>query len=423
MLSNRNKQLLSDKFNFLKEKFMNKQPLPVLKEEREETTSEEEELSNDEEKTSEEEEPNKTANNPYTYYADSLNKAGLKTSYDKIHICLYKINTQELYPFLMFLLYKDEMNTLSLPEIKYTGQSQDLVKYVLTEFREIFSDLNVEIDYKGFINNGKEEVVIVLEYTEKQTQIVSKNKTIIEKGAYANRWWWVLPAEIINERQVLTFPIQDLVTNFFLKNNKLALLYRKNNEVYETPEIGYYGNYYKKIAAVASLGLSRESPYASFGPFYYFSNYTHAMRNAFWARQAKPVKIGEEYITVDDKGRYKKGGLVRFALFTGKTKMLLGRPSDKEDDSEISQELASKSDFVKAMLKLRDTAANWLMDYNSIRIGTHHIQVKENDKDKLINTNPLVALREYEQQVPLEYYFVDTSQLIEEENIAKAVIL
>jgi len=105
--------------------------------------------------------------------------------------------------------------------------------------------------------------------------------------------------------------------------------------------------------------------------------------------------------------------------------MLLDRPMDKADDSQISQELAAKSPFVKAMMKLRDTGAKWIAHYNSIRIGQHHINIADTDtkQNKTITTNPLVALREYEQQVPLEYYFVDTNQNITEENINRAVII
>jgi hypothetical protein len=99
--------------------------------------------------------------------------------------------------------------------------------------------------------------------------------------------------------------------------------------------------------------------------------------------------------------------------------MLLGRPTDKADDSQISQELAAKSPFVKAMLKLRDTGAKWIEHFNAIRIGQHVVHTAEG---KTITTNPLIALREYEQQVPLEYYFVDTSQDVTEENINKAII-
>ena len=200
-------------------------------------------------------------------------------------------------------------------------------------------------------------------------------------------------------------------------------LYDDEGNIYETPEVGYYGNYYKKIASVASLGLSRQSIYSSFGPYYYFSTYNHAMRNAIWNPSYKPLKILDEYITVDEKGRYSKGGIVKFALFTGKTKMLMGRQFDKPDESHISKELELKNEFVKQMMKLRDSAGEWTKEYNSIRIGTHKIKLKDKP---IITTDPMIALKEYEQQVPLEYYYVDTEQAnikISEVNIDKYIIV
>ena len=425
MLSNQNKLRLAEKFKFMKVKDVKLQDVK-LQEQQTDTSSDTETETETETETHEEtytEDKQSPKTNTYTHAVDTLPKDLPLKKYTYIHVCTYKINTQQLYPFILFLLYKNETNILSLPDFSddiYTGKV--LIKYILTEFRQIFADVQAKLEYKGFVENTEDDgIILLLEYKDKKINknTGEKNQALIEKGEYVNNWWWVLAAEIINNKEVLNFPIHPLATNFLVKHNKLGLLYNKDGKPYETPEIGYYGNYYKKIAAVASLGLSRESPYASFGPFYYFSNYTHAMRNAFWHNQAKPVKVGEEYITVDDKGRYKKGGLVRFALFPGKTQMLLGRSTDKADDSQISQELAAKSPFVNAMLKLRDTGAKWIAHYNSIRIGQHIIHTTDG---KTITTNPLIALREYEQQVPLEYYFVDTNQDITEENINKAVI-
>jgi len=420
MLSNQNKLRLAEKFKFMKVK--EQQALPqnlTLDTDTETETETETDEDTDEEKAMGDESPAPTKNT-YIHAADTLPKELPPKKYTTIHVCTYQVNTQHLYPFLLFLLYKDATNVLGLPDLSgYTGA--DLIKYVLAEFSDIFADVvHAELEYKGFIEQPEADgIILVLEY--KANALKQDNQRLIEKGEYTNNWWWVLAAEIINNKEVLNFPIQPFTVDVLVKHHTLGLLYNAAGKPYETPEIGYYGNYYKKIAAVASLGLSRESPYASFGPFYYFSNYTHAMRNAFWNIQRKPVKIGEEYITEDDKGRYKKGGLVRFALFPGQTQMLLGRPTDKADDSQISQELAMKSPFVKAMLKLRDTGAKWIAHYNSIRIGQH--QIDTTDSAKPITTNPLIALREYEQQVPLEYYFVDTSQAVTEENIQKAVIL
>ena len=370
--------------------------------------------------------------NSYTHYADTLNKDIPNKTYDNIHICMYKINTQELHPFIMFLLYKDEQNELSFPQ----GDPRENIDNVLKTFKKRFEEERSSIEYKGFIEDAdSSNVMIILNQSEHQDNGNTNSVATpsIKKMTYNSKWWWALASEIINYKIILSFKINNFATHFLTKHSKLVFLYDNQGIIYETPEVGYYGNYYKKIAAVASLGLSRQGPYSSFGPFYYFSDYTHAMRNAFWTLGFKPKEVGTDtsanemganatnnkYITVDDKGRYEKGGIVKFALFAGKTKMLMGRKTDTKDDSSISKDLAETNEFVKAMLKLRDSSAKWTKEYNSIRIGSHDVKLPGKP---VIHTNPLIALKEYEQQVPLEYYFVDTSQNVEEENINTAVI-
>jgi hypothetical protein len=346
----------------------------------------------------------------YTHYADTLPKDIQNKKYSSIKACIYKINDEELYPFTMFLLYKYDNNNLNFIKVNSNNKSIN-INEMLSMFNTLFADHNALVEYKGFITNARDESIMLLfKYTTSASAKSPGKKSSIEYGTYDSSWWWVLASEIINYKYVLNFNINKDATEFLLENNKLALLYDKKGAVYETPEVGYYGNYYKKIAAVASLGLSRQGIYSSFGPFYYFSDYTHAMRNAFWTQSFKPKQIGEKYITVDDEGRYEKGGIVRFALFTGRTKMLIGRESDKPDTSTISQDLALTNEFIRAMLKLRDNSATWSKEYNSIRIGSHDIKLQDKP---VIHTNPLVALKEYEQQVPIEYYFVDTLQLVE----------
>ena len=95
--------------------------------------------------------------------------------------------------------------------------------------------------------------------------------------------------------------------------------------VYETPSVGYYGSYYKNIAMTSVFGLRREEPTASLGPYYYFGSYERAMRDAIWSSSKKPMKVDGELITIDEEGRYDKGGLVRFALFMGKTNVMMAQ--------------------------------------------------------------------------------------------------
>lgn len=416
MLSSRVKDELIKKLNFnIKRK---------EKKESDEDTSSDEETSTDDTDTDQETDDTDTDQDDETYtdqetnaykHLVNLKKNIPKKTYGKIHVCVYKVNSQEMLPFIMFLLYRYG-EELSFPVLDY--YNGDIPTHVLDTFKSIFESDN-KVEYKGFIEYNGDIVVIIECIRIEATSIsIAANKNQIERGIYNSKWQWALTAEIINVKDIMKRSISSFATKFLLNNSEVCLLYRNDGTIYETPEVGYYGSYYKKIAATAVLGMSREDVFASFGPYYYFSNFQYAMRYAVWSVNYKPQKIGTELITVDDKGRYIKGGLVRFALFTGRTKMLLGREFDKPDESIISKELAEKSEFIRGMIKLRDNTGSWAKKYNSIRIGSHYIEYKYS-----VTTQPIVSLKDYEQQVPLEFYFVDTSNVKETTEVDNAVIL
>jgi hypothetical protein len=283
-----------------------------------------------------------------------------------IKVCIYKID-EGLYPFTMFLLFKHDNNDLNFFKVEQAKQTGDILNILNT----LFADQKPLLEYKGFLEED-DTLVIVVKW--------SQNKYKIGQSiSPAELHYWVLPSEILNNKYVMNLVVNPWVTSFLTKHNKLYLIYDNHGDAYELPEIGYYGNYYKKVASVASLGLNRESIYSTIGPFYYFTDYTTALHNACWSPDFKPKKIGGKYITVDERGRYEKGGIVRFALFTGKTKVLT---HDKDTLTNDKDTLTND----------KDTLTN---EYDSFRIGS----------------GPLIALKEYEQQTPLEYYFVDPANV------------
>jgi len=119
------------------------------------------------------------------------------------------------------------------------------------------------------------------------------------------------------------------------------------------------------------------------------------------------MEVDGELITIDEDGRYDKGGLVRFALFMGKTNVMMARDSDTEDQSEVSQELAANNAFIKETMKIRDVDANWVSDFNSVRHGKHTVNLEGRDPRVLL---PQIVVKDYNQQVPLSYYYVNTDQ-------------
>ena len=335
----------------------------------------------------------------FDYYGDQLVDKVIKPNMKnkKLHICVYHIIIDHIKPFVKFLLYKDidkDNNLLYLPTVDVFN-IVDTVK----KFKDIFKETtNADIKYKGCIENGN-DAYLILEYSTKNPYL---QETELTKNN--SKWWWALSTEIINYKKLLNFDIDYSVTHFFLNNIKLLFVYDEKGNPYECPSVCYYGSYYKNIESTIVLGVCRETLTASFGPYYYFGTYEQGIRHALYTPLRKPMTVNGKLITVDENGRYEKGGLMRLALFVGKQKILLGRKEDPVDESKISVEAAKQNDFIKATMKFRDVGGKWVDEnYDSITYGKHDIKVD----NKLVRTiNSLVVVKSHEQQIPLSYCYV-----------------
>ena len=232
-------------------------------------------------------------------------------------------------------------------------------------------------------------------------------KYIIHKLKYKDIWWWTSIFEIINIKTILNFNINSTVYNIFKQYPLLLSLFDNKNNIIDTPSIGFFGGYYTYISFIAAFGLRKVSPEAYLGPYYYLSPYKAAGRYAIWNSFRKPETVNNKLITVDDTGRYNLGGIVRVIMFTNKMKFLLNRPTDPDDDSDISIDLAKKVPFIKSTMKIRDVDGKWANNFNSVYVGSTKIKSEKYD-DRILKVE--IGLRDYNQQIPLTYHYIDTSQ-------------
>lgn len=256
-----------------------------------------------------------------------------------ISICVYLINMKEK-PFLEFLMYKNN-NILEFPTFKFMGNN------VINETRNILnimlSNLNVNINYVGFIKD-----VLFFEI-----------KTNVEYGVYQkkdNKLWFILVYELVNLQESLKMPISLDVINLFLENTKLLYL-TKNKNIIETPIVGFYGNYYNKITSIFLFGLHKGSLEDSLGPYYYYGDYDTAIK---YSIRNFSNKLEE---------KKNKRGLVKYAIFLGKTNMVREKRINK----------------------------NWIKDYQSLIFK----------KDKSINYCISNKLNQYS----LAYYEVNINNI------------
>jgi len=310
----------------------------------------------------------------------------LPSNPSRISFCMYRITDCKKRhnvktPFLQYLLYKypasdkDYSDMMVFPFTVHRGGS---VRRTITEFMSKLGTQKPKI--KGFIENLHDLYLFFdLSDTEKLgiTAVGLKTKK--------DSMWWCLIDEICNHKRLMTFPIHPSVYNIFYTNPALIYLKADDKRV-EIPIVGYHGNYYKFIPLVASVGQQATSaarfPY---GNLYYFGTFRKAIRYGSWS-PFYTEKVAYDNKITDIDGKYTKGGMVRFALFLGKTKVLLDEPYDIIDDY-----LSNKRD--------------WKDKYQSLYIGSIDFDHRK------LSANPEYILTEYVQQVSLSYHIIDRDSL------------
>jgi hypothetical protein len=266
------------------------------------------------------------------------------------------------------------------------------------------SEFDKNIQFKGFYLNGR-DVHIVFDLTECKLQIYDVYRT--------NQMWFTLLDEIINHKKINNFFIDSSVTNFFINNDDFIFLKNKNGDNYELPVVGYIGmngTKYNKVSFTYTFGNSPKDKNTLLGPYYYFTDYKNAIREGCWSETGKPVKVDDVLITDNEYGRYKKGSIVRFGLFLGKMKMVENLPNDESDNSYTKKERLEDTDLDKNMeiltMRISDHDGKWAENYDSAFLGKIEL-----DNGEYLKNTPIYVLKEYEQQIPLSYHFIDKRYL------------
>jgi hypothetical protein len=333
----------------------------------------------------------------------------------KIKITAYEIKNNKKNPYLMYLLYKDELSeSLFFPVLPtmYQNVNSDnvinLSKLMLFNLLNLtnHSEFDKSICFKGFYLNGR-DAHIVFDLTECKLNIYDVYR--------ANQMWFTLLDEIINHKRINNFFIDSSVTNFFINNDDFIYLKNKNGDNYELPIVGYIGMNglkHNKVTFTYTFGNSPKDKNAILGPYYYFTDYKNAIREGGWSETGKPVKIDDMLITDNEYGRYKKGSIIRFGLFLGKMKMVENLPNDESDTSDTKKERLEDPELDKNMeiltMRISDHDGKWAENYDSAFLGKIEL-----DNGEYLKNIPIYVLKEYEQQIPLSYHFIDKIHLNE----------
>ena len=303
-----------------------------------------------------------------------------------IKINAYEIKNNGTYPFLQYLLYKDEVSeTLFFPLLPNITKINSVNIITMSKLKLFslmqssltnYSDFESKICFKGFFLANDQTIHIFFDLTQCK---IESDKT--------NKIWFALFDEIINYKSICGVLIDSSVTNFFVNNDDFIFLSNKNDDNFEIPIVGYIGLNginHNKLSFVYTFGNSQKDKNALFVPYFYFTDFKNSII----------------------QGGYQKGSIVRFALFLGKMKFVENFPNDESDFSETKKKRIDDANLDKNMealtMRISDHDGRWAENYDSVFLGETEL-----DNGAILKNTPIFVVKTYEQQIPLSYHFID----------------
>jgi hypothetical protein len=204
--------------------------------------------------------------------------------------------------------------------------------------------------------------------------------------------------------------IAENVSDFFTQNNNFCFLLDQNNNNYEIPLIGYVGKPENKLQFTFIFGETRDYSNGMFGPHYYFTNFYSALKEGAIPKISKTdINNVIDLSLIDEHGYYIRGGIVRFAIFSGITKYIENNTLDPIDNSEIKQQrLHDKrldQNFERLTMRISDYDGKWTRNYDSVILGK--IELDNGTYIQDIN----IVVKEHNQKIPLSYHYIDKDPL------------
>ena len=316
-------------------------------------------------------------------------------TYNKVTICPYFVTTCKnrsgVYkPYIQYLLYKypsEDKKYGNLLVFPFTIVRPN-INVQVTADKLLKSVIKTKIAPKGFIQDNNTIFVFYdLSSVDEYSSIPRAEQQWLKLIKQSNNLWWVLIDEICNHRKSLNFPIHKSVTNLFY-NNPILIYLKQNMKNIDIPIVAYYGNYYKFLPIISSLGQKPTAwPNLEFGPYFYFTSYTGAFRYAGWTSNYQQRNVYDRDIS-DEDGKLTKGGIIRFAVFMEKTDVLL----------DVRKNIIQKY--------INDTENEWAKRFNSLYIGK-----VPRVNNSVWYINPKLVVKKFEQQLPLSMHLVDMNSL------------
>lgn len=364
----------------------------------------------------------------------------------RIHLCLYNVNTNAKQPYLEFYLTKNRHDNfypdiLSFPSFFYYNEmNTDISSESLKIFKILFME-TANIKFNGYLleeTNNLSDLYLFYEYEykkvlEETSQTQSPPPTTDNSIGCGEMYrndivWKVVVDEIVNSRLVCNFPIDDIVTYFFLKNPQFMFLYKyndkDNNIIYETPTAVYHGVNESMLYFKYIFGVPKTNYDDLIGPFYYFTNYKNAVKMSIDSYNNKYNTTPTTEVDVSSTTRPnvlsnmlrntfmnidKKIGIIRSVIFLGVNKVPMNYPEDEYDDSFHSSILSSTDNENAQINRISDHNGSWAEKYDSVYLGKLLL-----DNGKFIEGTPIWVVKDYNQQSSISYHYLSSKILNDE---------
>jgi hypothetical protein len=312
--------------------------------------------------------------------------------YNVVNICAYEVNNDCRIPFMKFLFIKTLDEKMILPNITIFREldTQEFIKYTkfclfgLVSFDD-FEVFDTSIEFNGFYQYDG-NLYIFFDITKCNIKINNTYRN--------NNLWFVLLDEIVNHKHVCNIDIDSELCNFFFNNEEFCFLYDKANNKYEVPVVAYVGKNIDRLNFTYTFGEPKRNKNSILGPNYYFTDFYNAVRDAI---ECSPSK-------------YNQFGVVRFAIITGLIKYIENYPNDDIDESDIKkqrlQDTTLDQNVERLTLRISDYDGKWTKDYDSAYIGNIEL-----DDGSYLKNNQILAVKEYDQQVPLSFHYIDKNTI------------
>jgi len=322
-----------------------------------------------------------------------------------VSMVCYRINNEKRCPFLEYLLLKNQ-NALDFVTIQKPTNNitiETVLNIVDTNLMFLLLGVNSSLDnsfdftncYKGY-KMRENNLCVFYDLTSLNIQVCD----IYRK----NDLWFCLIDEIINTGKVCDIDISQNVNIFFtecLEKYQYYHLYDENNSAFEIPKVVYVGTSKSKTEFTYTFGVSKKDVLSPMGPYYYFTNFNNAITQGIQIENAMK-STGE-------------GGIVRFAIFLGKLQVKQNLPDEPADCSDVKTAkiiFGSNEDanYERLTIRITDYDGNWASEYDSVILEDilldEHIKIKD---------APLYVCKEYDQQCPLSYHYINKHAVVKDD--------